>query len=85
MITPEELLDLLKYSITTNEDRTTTYRFNGEAHRDEDQPSVIYADGTKAWYQNGLRHRDDDLPAIIHATGSKAWFVHGRFIKSEQS
>ena len=84
-MTPEELFDMLKYSITTNEDRTTTYRFNGEIHRDNDQPAVIYPDGTKYWYQNGMPHRDNDQPAVIYPAGTKFWYQHGRFIKSEQS
>ena len=26
---------------------------NGEYHRDNDQPAIIYANGEKRWYQNG--------------------------------
>ena len=77
-LTPEELLDRLKYDITTGDNgTTTTYRFNGEIHRDDDLPAVIFADGTKWWYQSGVRHRDDDQPAVIHASGSKFWYKDG--------
>ena len=76
MITQKELLDLLKYDITTDKVRTT-YQLNGKLHRDEDQPAVINANGSKYWYQDGLRHRDDDLPAIVYANGTKEWYQNG--------
>ena len=84
-LTPEELLDRLKYNITTDKTGATFYWVNGEVHRDEDQPAVIFADGTKWWFQNGRLHRDNDLPATINADGTNGWWVNGEFIKSEQS
>ena len=78
-ITPEELIDRLKYDITTDDNgTTTTYRFNGERHRDNDLPAVINADGTKYWCQHGYLHRDNGLPALIRANGSKEWWVDGK-------
>jgi hypothetical protein len=29
---------------------------NGQLHRDNDQPAVIYSDGSKVWYKNGLEY-----------------------------
>ena len=81
MTTPEELLDLLKYDITTNSSGTTIYRFNGKIHRDEDQPAVIETNGTTGWYQDGHPHRDNDLPAVINANGDKWWYKDGKFIR----
>ena len=52
-LTPEELLDLLKYDITTDNLVSITYRVNGEVHLDNDQPAVINADGTKSLYIDG--------------------------------
>ena len=75
-LTPEELLDLLKYDINTNE-FGTTYRVNGELHRDNDQPAITYADGSTWWYKHGEIHRDNDLPAVINADGSKYWHQDG--------
>jgi hypothetical protein len=30
---------------------------NGERHRDNDLPAIIYSDGSKEWYNNGNRIR----------------------------
>jgi len=46
----------------------------GQLHRDNDQPAIIYADGTQEWYKEDLRHRDNDLPAIIDADGTQYWY-----------
>ena len=75
--TPEELFDILKYDITTDQYRDTTYQFNGKLHRDEDQPAVIKANGSKYWYQDGKKHRDEDQPAVIKADGAKFWYKDG--------
>ena len=82
MTSPEELLNLLKYNITTDKLGSITYRFNGEVHRDEDQPAVIYADGSEYWYQHGKIHRDNDQPAVINADGTKSLYIDGKFIRS---
>ena len=82
-LTPEELLDLIKYDITINSFVTITYRVNGEIHRDNDLPAVIQADGTKWWYIDNKLHRDNDQPAVIDADGTKYWYIDGKFIRRE--
>jgi len=53
---------------------------NGELHRDNDLPAIIWEDGTQFWYQNGQRHRDNNLPAVISKCGNRIWYNHGRRI-----
>ena len=51
---------------------------DGERHRDDDLPAVIWEDGSLLWYQNGKIHRGDDKPAVIWAHGVKEWYKHGK-------
>src|ERR1700758_1767170 len=37
---------------------------NGQRHRENDQPAVIYSNGAQEWWYNGQRHRENDKPAI---------------------
>jgi hypothetical protein len=50
---------------------------DGDLHRDDDLPAVIWDDGSQFWYKNGLRHRDGDRPAIIYSNDSKFWYKNG--------
>ena len=50
---------------------------NGNKHRDNDLPAVIYHTGSKEWYKNGKLHRDNDLPAVIYGDGTQRWFQNG--------
>ena len=50
---------------------------NRKAHRNDDQPAITHASGTREWYQHGLRQRDGDQPAIIYASGTREWYQHG--------
>ena len=66
------------YVLVENDSNTRIeYWKNGERHRDNDQPAVIWVNGTKEWYQHGKRHRDNDKPAIVRADGSKEWYQNG--------
>ncbi len=47
----------------------------GQYHRDDDLPAVIWENGYQVWCQNGLYHRLDG-PAVIWANGSQEWFQH---------
>ena len=49
----------------------------GELHRDNDLPAVIYLNGQEEWYRHGKLHRDGDMPAIVHSDGSQEWYQHG--------
>ena len=44
-----------------------------------DEPTVIWANGTKIWKNSeGQWHRDGDLPAIIGPTGYYAWYQNDK-------
>ena len=53
------------------------YTLFGKYHRENDQPAIIRADGTKEWWYNGNCHRENDQPAIIYADGTKEWWHNG--------
>jgi len=54
-------------------------------HSFDDEPAMIYDNGTKYWYKDGLLHRDNNLPAIIYSDGdcgyykneNRYWFING--------
>ena len=47
---------------------------NGKLHSNDNQPAIIYLNGTQCWYHYDQRHRDNDLPAVIYDDGSQLWF-----------
>jgi len=47
-------------------------------HRENDEPAIIYENGSKFWYKNGQRHREGDEPAYISACGGKLWYKNGQ-------
>lgn len=51
---------------------------HGELHSINDEPCVVYKDGTKWWYDHGKVHRDGDKPAVIWHNGVQEWFQMGR-------
>jgi hypothetical protein len=55
-----------------------TFRYQNELHSFNDQPAIIYSDGSKSWCQHGKHHRDNDLPAAIYSNGSTSWYQHGK-------
>ena len=56
----------------------TVWRYRGERHRENDQPAVVYADGSQLWFYHGELHRENDQPAIVYTSGSKQWYYHGK-------
>ena len=38
---------------------------DGEIHRENDLPALIYVNGEKHWYKYGQCHRENDMPAVI--------------------
>ena len=54
-------------------------------HSVDDEPAIIWSDGTKYWFKDGLKHRDNNLPAIIYSDGdcgyykneNRYWFING--------
>ena len=61
-----------------NVDGVQCWYQNGQLHRDNDLPAIIYANGEKVWYQNDQIHRDNDLPAVIYVDGSQFWCQNGQ-------
>ena len=60
--------------MTVDEEGNQEWRLNGQLHRDNDLPAIIYENGERVWYQNGLLHRDNDLPACIYLNGNQFWY-----------
>lgn len=50
---------------------------NNMLHRDDDQPAIIYSDGSQKWFQRGKLHRDNDKPAVCWSWGLQMWFRNG--------
>jgi hypothetical protein len=57
---------------------------NGECHRDDDKPAILYHDGSKFWYKNGRNHRDNGEPAIIWDNGDKYWYIEDVLLTDKQ-
>lgn len=49
----------------------------GRLHSFDDEPAVIYKDGTKWWYENGAVSRRGDLPAVCWWNGVQEWWLDG--------
>jgi hypothetical protein len=52
----------------------------GLTHRDNDEPAVIRANGTRFWYQNGIIERHGGKPAVITSSGLRKWYKNGRLV-----
>jgi protein associated with RNAse G/E len=65
-------------------DGTKEWYSNGKLYRKNDNPVIVYADGTKVWCkENGIIHRDNGHPAIIKIDGSRFWYIDGKCIQKE--
>jgi hypothetical protein len=69
---------IIKVKIHDN-GKKETYNSNNQLHSFNDEPAIIYFDGTKYWYKDGKCHRDNDEPAYISSTGTKYWYKDGKF------
>jgi hypothetical protein len=58
VVTDNELIDILKTVVTTDEFGNRCWYLNGQLHR-VDGPAAEYADGTNLWYLNG-RHLSEE-------------------------
>lgn len=72
----EETKSPQPYSFTTREGHTYS-GIDKQLHSIDDQPAVVYADGTRWWYRDGKIHRDNG-PAIIHANGVQEWWQNNQ-------
>ncbi len=66
---------------TIDKHGTKYWRKNGELHRGNDLPAIIYDSGAMVWCQNNKLHRDNGLPAIIYADGRLEYYNMGKRIK----
>jgi hypothetical protein len=62
-------------------DGTMRWFINNKPGRENDEPAVIYPNGTQVWYgYTNVIHRDGGKPAIVCKDGSKSWFEKGKRI-----
>lgn len=70
------------YEVAVDDSGTTTWRLNGELHR-EGGPAIENSNGDYSWYKNGKLHREDG-PAFkkvfvgVEACGYEAWYLEGQ-------
>lgn len=50
-----------------------TVNESGKHHSHNDEPAVIFDDGTKLWFSNGSNHRENK-PAKIWLDGCREWY-----------
>lgn len=53
-----------------------TYMVNGDYHRDDDQPAIVYGDKLE-WFIDGIRHRIGG-PAIEYKYGGEEYWQNGK-------
>ena len=70
------MTDPVRSSFTTNEGHVY-HLVDRKMHSENDQPAVVYANGTKWWYREGKIHRDG-APAVIFPNGVEEWWQNGR-------
>jgi len=54
------------------------YYYNNKIHNENDEPALIFNDGSKFWYNKNKLHRTDDKPAAEYADGTKEWWINGK-------
>jgi len=47
-------------------------------HSFDDEPTVIYDNGTKMWYEDNKIHRDNNLPALIRSNGYNSYYKNDK-------
>lgn len=67
----------MSYTQDVDEDGIIRRRKNKKLHTDDDEPSIIYPDGTTYYHKNGKLHRNEDKPAIVSPDGSKQYYKNG--------
>jgi hypothetical protein len=53
------------------------FNYNRRLHSFNDQPAIIWRDGSKSWYKHGKLHRDNDQPANDWSDGTQVWYQYG--------
>ncbi len=77
LLTPEEVEEVFASAQKINKYCAWWWDSEGEYHRDDDLPALVWKDGGQHWYLRGNPHRGDGLPACISADGTMAWFEYG--------
>jgi hypothetical protein len=54
----------------------------GVLHRGDDNPAIIYGNGSREWYVCGKRHRLH-LPALLNISGTSCWYVDGNLHRDD--
>ena len=62
--------------VITYAGRTATYAPGLLLHSENDQPSEVWDDGSKAWNRYDVLHRFGG-PALIHRSGGGSWYENG--------
>lgn len=55
------------------------HRFSGidrQLHSVDDEPAIVYNDGTKWWYDHDKVSRGGDKPAVVWWNGVQEWWVN---------
>ena len=52
-----------------------------QLHSFNDQPSLLYKNGTRYWFEHNKQHRGFNKPAVIWYNGNKGYWVNGKLVK----
>lgn len=79
---PDYYTNLVRTHIQRHEGRDAVrYTFLGNLHNMDDQPAVVWKNGTREWYTHGVRDRANDLPAVEDVDGSRLWYRDGHLYR----
>ena len=51
-------------------------------HDDEEDDSIVYQDGSKAWWSGSRLHRENG-PAVIYSHGTSYWYRYGKIHRTD--
>jgi hypothetical protein len=74
----QEINKMQEYKVTIDDKGTQRwYNEDGQLHRENDKPALVYKNGNQFWFKNGKRHRENG-PAVIYHNGDQYWYLKGR-------
>jgi len=82
----KEFLQIIKLTfvkgmrVVKYRNRTETRNNKNECHSFNDEPAIIYSNGTKVWYKEGKHHRENG-PTCEWFDGYKEWYYEGNKVK----
>ena len=71
----EKINNIERYKITTV-DNTILFFINNLLNNINDEPAIIWNEGSKYWYKDGLLHREN-LPAIEWSFNETVYYLNG--------